>query len=92
MFGSTTDPKRDAVIAKIKANEPPGGYKEIKTIWYITYLTFSAVGAITGAYYLSDSFLQNVPIKALMMICLAPFLAFGWFLMRLHFNKYNKTR
>jgi len=90
MFGIMPPSERDALIAKIKAAEPPGGYKDIKTIWYLLYLFAALLIVIGGTYYLSDTPLRVIPTEGLVFLILTPLLILGVFLIR-SFNKKHNT-
>ena len=89
MFGNMPPSERDALIAKIKAAEPPGGYKDIKTIWYLLYLFTTLVIIIVGVYYLSDTFLGVIPTEGLVFLILTPLLLLGIFLLRSYNKRHN---
>jgi hypothetical protein len=83
MLFSPSSEEREALIKKVKANEPPGGYKDIHTAWYLLYLFGSAGASIAAAYYLGDTRLARfVEPIGLFFIPFILCMALGIFLLR----------
>jgi hypothetical protein len=91
MFSPFHDPKRDALLAKIKANELPGGYKDFNGLWYLFFFASVTVFSIAVVYFLSDlPAFRKIPVEGLFFVIFFPLVFAGLYFIGRKVKKLNQ--